>query len=678
MPHLYWARRDWIRAAAALLVVLAVVIGLSTWALRPYQPPPAALDWYRQGVDALNSMTYEKARKALEQSVSADPAFALAHASLARAYQELDYYDLATASMLRAVRLARETRLSGADQRKMRALDLLVSREYDRAVPLLQEIEASADARDKPAAALETGWLAQQREKTDEAAAAYERAVALNPGYAAAKLRLGLIVGRRGRKDDLSSALKIFTEAESLYKTSSDYEGVTETLLQRATLLNLRSRWNEALPVIEQAYAVALPVGNTYQQIRLQLLEGVVARNLGQTERAGDLARRAIDAAEAQKMENVATSGLIDLGNSFLVGGDSEAAERYYRQALDFAQRNKGRRNQARAQFQLGSLFEQSKPEEARKFIELALPFYRQGGYQRELVRASVVLGGIHQNQAEFDEGIRILREVLPIAVQLGDRQTEALVRQRLGLNLRDQGVWPEALAEFERAAELLGPGSIGVQLDRAELYWRLGRTKDAVQYLSEVQQLLERSPNQRLQSHWLKNAQSELAYVEGRLPEALALARQGLALESGGGGAEDLTAPLIQALVLIRTSPGKRGVDLATGVIQSFEEAKLVHGAASARLLTAEALLISGKRGPALNMAQEALKFFEPRMIWESVWRGHLVAARASSQPADAEAHLSSARAALAQLKSLWLAASVENYLQRPDVRLLSSDIKF
>ena len=45
---------------------------------RPYQPGPTASEWYTKGEDALHSMTFEAARKALEQSVAADPKFALA------------------------------------------------------------------------------------------------------------------------------------------------------------------------------------------------------------------------------------------------------------------------------------------------------------------------------------------------------------------------------------------------------------------------------------------------------------------------------------------------------------------------------------------------------------------------------------------------------------------------
>ena len=107
----------------------------------------------------------------------------------------------------------------------------------------------------------------------------------------------------------------------------------TETLLQRATLLSRSSRAAEAMPVIERALAGAQTVGNTYQQIRLQLLRGVATRYLGDAKRAGELAREDIDAADAQHMDNLASSGLVDLGNSFYGRGDTAAAEPIFRRA---------------------------------------------------------------------------------------------------------------------------------------------------------------------------------------------------------------------------------------------------------------------------------------------------------------------------------------------------------
>ena len=260
------------------------------WAYRPYRPPPDALLAYDRGVDALHSMAYETARKALEQTIAIDPAFALAHASLARAYDELDYTDRAKDAMLRAIAAAQESRLTADAERRLRALQFMVQRDYERAAPLVRQVEAEATGTDRAAAALESGWLAQQMEHSEAAAAAFERALTLEPWYAAAKLRLGFLFGRQGGKDDM--ALSAFREAEQLYRAAGNTEGVTQTLLEQANLLDRRNREKEALPIIEQALTVARGVGNRYQEIRLRFLQATAIRDLGDTTRAADLCEK--------------------------------------------------------------------------------------------------------------------------------------------------------------------------------------------------------------------------------------------------------------------------------------------------------------------------------------------------------------------------------------------------
>jgi len=659
MPRLLWTRRDWIRASAA--GGAAVAVGGTAWMLahRPYQPKPESLNWYEKGVAALHSMTFEAARKALEQAVAADPKFALAHATLARAYEELDYSDLAKDSMLRALTLAESTRLSSTDQKRLRAFEYLVSREYDRAAPLFAELEKEADEMEKPAAALETGWVAQQREDTEAAAAAYERALKPDPRYAAAKLRLGYIQGRRRQVD---AALQTFTEAETLYSASSDYEGVTETLLQKASLLNRSSRSAEALPIIEKALAVAATLNSASQQIRLELVEGVAVRNLGNAERAGAIAEHAVEAARAEKMDNVATGGLIDLGSAFLARGDWAPAEQYYRSALDFARRNKGRRNEARAQLSLGSLFEQeNRPDSAQPFLDAAFGFYRQAGYRRELVQTSALLGSVHAQRAEFDEGTRILQAALPQAIELRDPQAEGLLRERLGDCLRDQGAWPDALIEYGHALDLLGSGnaSLSGRLNRAHLYWQLGQREEAEETVAELEQRLSANPDFQL-------LKAEIAYSDGRVDAAEAIAK-GVRADSGDA-LHSTQASLIEALAQIRLGRGRHSLGTAAAVIEQFDRKGFKLQAASARLAAAEAVLYAGGHGAAPLLPSEALSFFEPRQVWEAVWRAHAVIAQ-SSDPVAAQAHREASRAALNQLRSAWPHALVDVYLTRADI---------
>jgi len=667
----HWTQREWIRASMTAVIALASMLGLWLWLHRPYQPSPIARQWYLKGVEALHSMTYETARRRFEQAIIADPKFALAHASLARAYDELDYTDLAKDSMLRAVAIAEQSRLSADDERKLHVQQFMVSRDYEHAARLMQQIERAGSIQDRPAAELESGWLAQLREDTKEAAAAYERAVKLDPRYAAAELRLGYILGRLGQRDD--QAFEAFVEAERLYNAASDFEGVAETLYQRANLLTRRSRDAEAMPIIDRALAVAQAVGNHYQQIELESLQSRAARNVGDNQRAAILAHDAIDEAIAERMDNLAISGLIDLGNSFLVRGDTASAEPSYRQAMTLAQRNGVRRLEARAQASLASLAEQNhRPEDVKVFITQALAFYRRAGYTREAVQASGVLASAHYELGEYQDGIRVVREALEKAAPLHDSRLEAQLRERLAENLRGQGDWPSALAEYERTTSLYGPGVRG-QIQRLQcglLYFLLGRQEDFGRSLDDVQEFLRKRPDRGLQ-YELKALRAEIEYAAGHFAQALEIAGEQLPMPAPDEvAARELK--LTRALVLMRTGQIAEGSDLAGSIIAEMEKSKLAGDAAYARLSTAEALALSGAQSQALRWALDGLSFFEPRDTWEAIARGHLVAARACSDSTEANKHILAARAAFAQLKKLWPPGDVDGYRKRTDFQQL------
>jgi tetratricopeptide (TPR) repeat protein len=664
-------RREWALAAFLAVATLAAAGGLWIWAHRPYRPQPAALAWYRKGVDAMHSMTYEAARKAFEQAVAADPRFALARAGLAQSYEELDFSDRAKESMLRAVALAQETRLPARDARRLLALQDVVAHDYDRAAPLFARLERDAVPAERAAAALESGWLAQQREDTNGAAAAYERALGIDPGYAAARLRLGYILGRRR---DVPAALAAFRQAEDLYRAASDYEGVTETLLQQAMLLNRSSRSGEAIPILDRALSAAATVGNPYQQIRLQLQQGVAVRNLGDSAKAESLARQAIDTAIAQKMDNVATGALIDLGNVFLAAGDLSSAGPVFQRALDLATRGGTGRSKARAQGSLASLYEQqNRPKEAKQLLEACLPFYRQAGYRREFVSAMTMLGGAQAELGEFDDSSRTLHSALESALQIQDSRSEAIIRQRLAIVLRDQGAWPQALAECERAKGVSG------LVGGAELYWLLGRRQDAEKAIREVVPLLEKNPNRQKLSD-LRILQARMAYGAGRMSDALKYAHQASAAVPPGAP-QSIQARLIESLVAIRR-PAESNAPPGADIVEQFDKEGLAREAASARLAIAEALAIADRADPtardsASRLALQTLDFYEPRRIWEPAWRAHCILALVSAGSVQAESHRTAARAALSQLRALWPGDAVDTYLERPEIRLLVDNVK-
>lgn len=672
-----WTRRDRIRALFGLLILLVVFGSIWMWNRRTYHPKPVAIEWYQKGLSAMHAMTFDSARRAFDKAVAADSNFALAQASLARAYDEMGYSEQAKEHMLKATVAAQEVNLSGIDMKRLRVLQFMVSHQYELAAPLLHQLEQSVDKQDKPAAALESGWLAEKQYDTEGAAASYERALEMNPDYAAAELRLGFIRQRLG-EDKL--ALQSFTEAENLYRALGYSEGVSESLYQRASFLNRRSRTAEAMEIIDEAIALVRAVDNRYQEIRLLLLQSAVVMKQGESVRASELAQQAIDAALKEGMNNLAAGGMLALGNAFFDSGDFESAEKNFHSALDIAQRYELQHYKALLDLSLGSLFEyKHQPEQGRQFVEIAQPFFDQAGYLRESVQAKTLLGSILRELGKYEEGFKVLREALSQAIQLHDTATEAGIHDRLAELLQAQGNWPAALEETEQSVKLLSSPteSVYARLSCTGLFWRLGRWKDAERSLAEIELLLQNDADpQKL--FLLGLLKAEMAYVQGRFEQAKANARKSIAAMPAAGDPAELNARLIEALVSIRTGTQKEGIQSALQLVREFEEYKLTGDAANARLDIAEALAGIGEDSLARTLTLDALKFFEQHNVWESAWRAHLVAAQVSEGSADIPAHRDSARSNLAKLRDLWPDNDVAVYLQRTDIKLLCGDMQF
>jgi len=257
------------------------------------------------------------------------------------------------------------------------------------------------------------------------------------------------------------------------------------------------------------------------------------------------------------------------------------------------------------------------------------------------------------------------------------DKALEAQVRERLAHTLQDRGDWPAALKQFQSAVRLLEPArqSVYPRLASAILEWDLGRAQESSRHLTEIERSLAFTPNPDTLFD-LRMFEAKVYYASGSLDRARSAARTA-ATQSGGADISEARSALLQALADIRASGGRQGFDPAAVALKRFEQARLIGDAAAARLSIAEALAASGQRPAASQMAHEALAFSEPRRIWESVWRGRVIAAQAADTSAEAEAQLSSARSALAEMKNLWSADVVEAYMQRPDIRRLKTVVK-
>ncbi|HJZ67116.1 MAG TPA: protein kinase, partial [Blastocatellia bacterium] len=101
-------RKPWVFVPASVVVIVLTIFFIPTivgwWRYKP--PSATCMRWYEEGTHALRNGAYYSAAKALERAVDSDGAYALAHARLAQAYTELDYFDKAGHELERAGSMA--------------------------------------------------------------------------------------------------------------------------------------------------------------------------------------------------------------------------------------------------------------------------------------------------------------------------------------------------------------------------------------------------------------------------------------------------------------------------------------------------------------------------------------------------------------------------------------------
>lgn len=169
---------------------------------------PAGAGDFAAGVDAFNAGNYQAAVKAFEAAVQKAPDLPEVRVNLALAYLRVSRTADAVAELERAAAL---------DPQEPRVLLQLGSayidtKELDKAAATLQKgLAQISDPKDPMAfdASVTLGAVHFARSDNDQAAAAFEKALALRPGAPAPKLGLAKVSFSRG---DVARALELFRE----------------------------------------------------------------------------------------------------------------------------------------------------------------------------------------------------------------------------------------------------------------------------------------------------------------------------------------------------------------------------------------------------------------------------------------------------------------------------------
>lgn len=662
------------------LTLLALLLGLwvSVRLGNPPEPSPEAKRWYGAGTGALRDGSYLKASRMFEQAIRADARFPLAHARLAEAWTELDYEERATGEMLRVTELAPNLKaLPALDILYLQAITATVRRNSQGAVENFEEIVRRLPEDEKTSGYFDLGRAYERAGDVDRAVGAFEEVTRRDAQAAAAFLRLG---GLYGRRQEEAKAVAAFDNAQALYDTQGNSEGLAEVFYQRGAFLNARDKLPEAQEQLRRALDLAVTTDNKSQQIKSLLQLGSVSYSTGETLRAEQYATRAIELARSEQLDNLTPNGLIDIGNVFFLRGEYAEAERRFEQALEIAKANKGRRGEARASLSLASLFmQQGQGGKALGYGEPALAFYRQGNFRKETAQALLILGYANEQQGNNEAALESFNEQLRLAEQVGDTAQAAHTHAAIGLLLAHQERFADALNHFEKSYDInkslgLEPKT-GYDLGhRGNLLWQLGRYREARETLDAAFDVASRPGGIDKQLlAWIHLYKAQMALSELRHRDALLESRKASALGDAQDKDFSTQVSYTRGLAALGSGTISAGQVECQRAFEAATRAGVPRLIASAQLAQSEVMLASGDARGALTAALQAQETLARLGRRHSEWRAWLVAAQAGRQLQDeAKAHEYAARAAelLTALERAWGANDYSGYLSRPDVR--------
>ena len=678
-------RRPRLSLATFVLAILAIgVVGAGVIQWRkpsPYKPTREALEWYNKGNEALRSGSFLQASKAFEQATASDPDFPLAHARLAEALFELDYWDKAEQEMLKVHTLVKDrSRLAKSDALYVEAINATVSRDFPGAIKAYQELVTLSP--NDPQVYVDLGRAYEKNDELKNALSSYVEATQHPPQYANAFLRVAI---QYAEQVDQPSAMDNFEKAQKLFEAAGNFEGQAEVAYQRGALLDKLRRNAEASQQLQRALELSRPISNQYQEVKTLLKLGNVASADNQPEQARQLILQAISIAKANRSDAQVKRGLVDLGNTYILTNKFTEAEKYFRESLDLAQEQKDRRNAARAQLALGIAFQrQTKPDESIRYFEPALSFYQQAGYRRETLQALTLLARAKFQKGDYDAARQSFEEQMKVAQQLGDQPQIQATQQDIAFTYLNQGRYPQALQHLSEscaiAKSLKDEKNTGLCLiNRANTLVRLGRYPEADATFAEAAPMALKTTAAENLAAGFHLFTARLAVSKQNWPEARVKSQQ--ALKLAGTQMKGIGIEAAYTLCLAKTFSGA-AADGRRNCEEAITRARDIGSRsfhAEALLAFAETLLHTGNNADALTNSLEAQKTLSSLGKRDSEWIALQIAARASwrSNNEKAREYASQADQILSGLEQEWGTDNYQIYLTRPDIKVFRQQLQ-
>lgn len=666
--NLRYIHKDWPWATFALFAVaMAALIwaSLTFWqSLGYYHPNREALRWYAPGVVALRDGTYVKAIRYLQTAIAKDPGFLMAHARLAEAWEDLDFQGNAQREML--IASSGGHRAPPLDRMYLSAIQASVLGDYQAAIDRYDRIAASAAPSEEAPAHVDLGMAYERAGDPQHALAEYARASTLDPDDAASYMHIAVLQARQHHVPDSNSA---FQQVETLYRNSSNLEGLAELDYERGYAANRNGELAEAKRLLQKASQEADDIGSVQLKIRTLTQLSSLANGSGANQEAVSDAEQAIQLARDNQLESWAANGFVRLGSAQLVGGHFSEADKSLQDAFSILRQSPQPRTEALANATLASLKNQEGlPDQVTAPAQSALNYYRRNGFFSEGTYAAILLIRAQRDNGQYQQALQSANELLALTKQSGVRSLMMQAEEDTGTVYLRMEQYPDALTHYQNALALTNTArSRAFQaLHCGEALWRLGRYAEAEMMLRSV------SGTETLVTEAGINRVGSLL-SQRRFKPALELAKQ-LQANKATMNSDD-EDELQQAIAISEAHLGMKtqALEYIAG-----QPASVLHGKpediATRELADAEIYLALGMNNEAEEAAAQAHDYFKGVSQKDSLLRSTLLEAAAFKSVKDEanyNKYFAEAIDTVNTLRNTWSPQSLQSSLARPDLQI-------
>ncbi len=648
----------------AAIAVIAAGLGIWFWIdQHTYHHPSAQVEsWYEKGVEAIRQGTYVKATRMLQMAEDKDPHFAMAHARLAEAWSELDFTGNADREMLEASTLEQQQHLPRLDDMYVHAIRDTLTRDYPSAIREYEIILRALPESQKAEGYVDLGRLNEKSGHISEALSNYQTAASLAPDSPAAFVHIAILESRLQHPSKADTA---FDQAESLYQTEMNQEGLAEVACLRGYSADDRGDFATAKTYLKRSIEIARQIPSVQMEINALIQLSDVDSEAGDDQTAAEEANRAIQLARENGLPSLAAIGLARLGATYLDTTDSAElgkAEGPLQEAVRVAEQSQQPLVEAEAMLNLASLRDmQRRSNEVVPLAQKARDLYKTYGNVTGTLSASMLLTRAQTDRGDLAEALASANNLLIMERQHPNSRDGLLVEDLLGTVLLRLERYPEALQHFQNALSFAGSASEKnfEDLALAGVCWRLGNYPEMRQHLSQL-------PSE---SHEARATRADALLSQNKYPDALSIVQRSLK-DNPGIFEEHLQLVAASAELHLKKvdSARRRIADVRSQLV--FDP----NPDTSAEIRPLQAFLALAEKSPstARDLSVEASEHFHTSGQQESEFISLYYLTLSQRQLGNGEAANQAARKAIDIVQGWeqsWNPPQFQSYIHRPDL---------